>query len=68
MLRGRVHSSPEAVLVWYLVDDLHLDLFLISDGFLFADFLCFHAHHLYQLVRIFIFLLEFSLLNCQLGF
>lgn len=63
-------AASEAFLegLTYLVDDLHLDFLLVGDGFLFADFLCFHTNHLDQLVCVFILLLELCLLNCQLGF
>ena len=62
------HLAERSCPTAYLVDDLHLDLLLVSNGFLLADFLGLHAHHVDQLVRVLIFLLELCLLNRQLRF
>lgn len=52
----------------YLIDDLDLDFFLVSNGLLFADLLGLDADHLDQFICTLILLLELSLLNRQLRF
>lgn len=47
----------------HLIDDLHLDLLFICNGFLLANLLSLHAHHLDQLVCVFILLLQLGFLN-----